>query len=240
MIKTQLARAKKYILKIAYFSYDKLMGTEMYTTFKLFQSGYHNPDYRFEKDQIALIHIPKTAGTSLAKLLSNDPQNRFVLLDIHKPVSLHCSPEEFQYITILRDPIARVWSHYQMVLRYPKGYPYQKYAVQGLEVFLKKTWETRNMMCRYLAGNTQQEPDSQTFEKAIKNISTFYKVLFFENFAKETSDFLTQQDIPFEKIPNERKSKYAQPTEEEKALIAQYNQWDLTIFQRCKNESTNH
>lgn len=234
MIKTQLARAKKNILKIAYAAYDKVMGTETYTTFKLFQSGYHNPDYRFEKDQIALIHIPKTAGTSMAKLLSNDPKNRFVLLDIHKPVSPHCSPTEFQYVTILRDPIARVWSHYQMVLRYPEGYPYRKYAVQGLEVFLKRTWETRNMMCRYLAGNTQQEPDNQTFEKANKNISTFYKVLFFENFAENASEFLTQHEIPFEKILNQRKSKYAQPTEEEKALIQKYNQWDLRLFKEMK------
>lgn len=237
MMRTQLARVKKSILKMAYSFYDKVMGTEKYTTFKLFQSGYHNPDYRFEKDQIALIHIPKTAGTSMAKMLSKDPQNRFVLLDIHKPVSIHCSPTNFQYITILRDPIARVWSHYQMVLRYPEGYPYRKYAVQGLEVFLKKTWETRNMMCRYLAGDTAQEIDSQSFEKAKKNIDCFYKVLFFENFAKEASEFLTQHNIPFEKIPNERKSKYVQPTEAEKELIRKYNEWDLRLFESCK---TNH
>jgi hypothetical protein len=235
MIRTQLARAKKYILKLAYSSYDKLMGTEKYTTFKLFQSGYHNPDYRFEKDQIALIHIPKTAGTSMAKLLSNDPENRFVLLDIHKPVSPHCLPTEYRYVTILRDPIARVWSHYQMVLRYPEGYPYRKYAVQGLEIFLKKTWETRNMMCRYLAGNTEQEPDNQTFEKAKANLIHFYKIIFFENFAKETTEFLTQHNIPFEKIPNERKSKYSQPTEAERTLIQQYNQWDLQLFQLQKS-----
>lgn len=215
------------------------MGTETYTTFKLFQSGYHNPDYRFGKEQIALIHIPKTAGTSMAKMLSNDPKNRFVLLDIHKPVSPHCPPVEYRYVTILRDPIARVWSHYQMVLRYPEGYPYRKYAVQGLEVFLKKTWETRNMMCRYLAGNPQQEPDYQTFETAKANIAHFYKVIFFDNFAQAASDFLTQHDIPFETIPNERKSKYAQPTEAEKALIQKYNQWDMKLYQAYADQSTN-
>lgn len=235
MIRRQLARGKKKLLKAVYFTMDKAMNTNKYAEFRLYSIGYHNPNYRFKKSEIAFMHIPKTAGTSFCRLLEKDPQQRFVLLNIHRPVSAFCPPQEYQYITILRDPVARVWSLYQMTLRNSEGF-YRKFALQGLEPFLKKTAEARNLMCKYLGGSIDKAPDEQTFKRAVENLDAFYKVFFFENFSKEASTFLKAHDIPFGNIPNERKSKYSEPTEAEQALIQQYNTWDVRLFENYQSK----
>lgn len=230
MIRKRLARIKKKVMKGIFWSMDKTLGTNRYTAYKLYSIGYHNPNYRFQKNEIAFMHIPKTAGTSFCRLLEKDPQNRFVLLNIHRPISTFCSPQDYRYITILRDPVARVWSLYQMALRDSEGF-YRKFALQGLEPFLKKTGEARNLMCKYLAENPQKEPDQKAFEKGLTNLNTFYKVFFFNSFSKEAAVFLKSHGVPFEHIPNERKSKYPAPTAAEEALIREYNQWDIKIFE---------
>ena len=137
-------------------------------------NGFHNPNYRFNKEQIASVHIPKTGGTSLNKILQESGDLRFINLNIHKPVSNKCSPQDYRYITVMRDPIDRVWSQYQMVLRSEKGYPYQKFAQQGLAVFLEKCWAVRNMNCRYITGELEAEPNTNTLDRAFENLSQFY------------------------------------------------------------------
>lgn len=232
MLKTYLARTKKKTLQEFYRIYDRMADTEMYTEYTHFKIGYENPDYRFEKDEICFIHLPKSAGTSFAKLLTADSKKRFKELLIHRPISLHCPPSEYKYITVMREPVSRVWSLYQMILRHPEGYPYRKHAVRGLEVLLKKDWAARNMVCRYLSGEMKGEPTAETVDSAYKNLQQFYEVIAFDNFGSEASRFLEKHDISFEAIPTERKAKYAEPTPAERALIEKYNQEDIRLFER--------
>lgn len=235
MIRTYLGRIKKQSLKGFYGVYDFFAGTEKRTEYTHFQNGFENPNYRFEQHEIGFIHLPKTAGTSFSKLLANDPKNRFALLKIHRPVSPHCPPTKYRYITVMRDPIDRVWSLYQMVLRDPSGLLYQKQAKESLEAFLKINRSARNLICRYLSGEMDAEPTTQTVAKALENLSHFYAIISFENFAQEATTFLEEHGVPFEKIPNERKSKYAGPTVEERAIIKQYNAWDVQLFAAWKS-----
>jgi hypothetical protein len=225
-----LARLKSRSLKLTYRAYDAVMNTDKLIRYTYYNNGYHNPNYRFGKDEINFLHLPKTGGTSLCKILANDPKSRFGRLNIHRPVSKHCPPGEYKYVTVLRDPVARVWSYYQMVLRSESGYPYQKWARQGLEVFLIKCWAARNLATRYIAGVIDPEPTQETLSLALANLSQFYAVLNFAEFSEEVSSFLQAHEIPLDEIPNERNHYYDQPSAEQQELIRKYNHLDMALM----------
>lgn len=232
--KTYLYRIKKQSLKIVFQLYDYFMDTDKYIRYTHYVNGFHNTNYHFDSTKISFIHIPKTGGTTFGKLLKKDPQLRFENLSIHRPVSLNCNPANYQYVTILRDPIDRVWSQYQHVLRGGKKYPYNKHAKQGLERFLKKCWVVQNLTCRYISGNVYEEPNEKTLENANTNLNLFYAVLSFKDFSKEVKIFLIQHQIVTDQIPNERKVNYSQPSESEIELIKKFNLLDIELFEKWK------
>ncbi|MFK8006489.1 MAG: hypothetical protein AB8H03_08965 [Saprospiraceae bacterium] len=236
MLKVYLARAKKKTFQNIYRLYDSIADTQMYADYSNYKVGYDNPNYQFEKEDIYFLHLPKCAGTSFSKMLKNDPKNRFKELLIHRPISSTCPPSDYRYITIIREPTSRVWSLYKMMLRQPENYPYRKYAVRGLEVFCQKNKAARNMVCRYLSGEMKGEPSIQTIEKAFANLQQFYQVISFDNFAKEAAAFLEEHEIPFEKIPLERKAKYIEPTSVEQAILEKYNQQDISLFEKWQKK----
>lgn len=236
MMKTYLARIKKKTFQSVFRLYDSIADTEMYAEYSNYKVGYDNPNYQFDKKDICFLHLPKCAGTSFAKILKNDPQNRFKELLIHRPISPNCPPSEYKYVTIMREPTSRVWSLYKMMLRQPENYPYRKHAMRGLEVFCQKNKAARNMVCRYLSGEMKGEPNVQTVKNAYANLRQFYYIISFDNFAVEASAFLEKHDIPFEKIPAERKANYAKPSPEEQLILQKYNQWDIRLFEKWQTE----
>lgn len=209
---------------------DLLDDADRAVQYRLEKNGFHRSDYLFTTEQIMFVHLPKTGGTSVTRLLANDPLERFAHLGVHKPVSLHCPPKDFRYITVMREPVERVWSQYQMLLRSPAGYPYKKYADRGLETLLKKCWAVRNMNCRYLTGEIGKEPDQQSLNSAMKNLDQFYRVIDFAHFEAGLTELLNEFEIPYDDVPNERQSSYPTPNEKEMALIQSYNQLDIALF----------
>ena len=199
-------------------------------------SRFHNTDYIFEERQIALIHLPKTGGTSLHRLLADDPQKRFVNLNVHRPVSEFCPPDRFQYITILRAPVARVWSYYQMVLASENGYPYKDYATKGLAVFLENCWEARNMACRYYSGSVADEPDGSTLETAHTHLRKFIAVIDFENIQSDVKQFTDAVGLPYIPFPHLRRVAYDAPNLSDRALIERFNSLDAELCLRWQNE----
>lgn len=196
-------------------------------------SGFHNPDYRFKVNQTAVVHLPKTAGTSLHNLLKKDKLQRFVNLDSHRPVSQCCSPENYSYLTVMRDPVSRVWSYYQMVMRSHGRFPYKASAKRGLKCFLKHCWEVRNMACRYYSGWVFKEPDKITLSRAVENISHFAYVLSFEHIQDELCDISKKYDIQGS-IPHERISSYRAPNNAERNLIHHFNSLDIELYDKWK------
>jgi len=233
MIKVKLSRLKKSYINRAFQLYDSILGTDKYIRYSYYKNGYHNPNYQFKKDQICFIHLPKTAGTSFSKMLERDELSRFINLNIHKPVSKYCHPKEYQYITILRNPVDRVWSYYQMVLRNQDGYPYKNYATQGLNIFLEKCWASRNLACRYLSGQVvYKEPTEQTLKLANENLKSFNSVLLFENFKEESLTFLEKKNIPIEELIHKRNVKYRGPDNKQSELIKRYNKYDIKMYEK--------
>ncbi|PHN08597.1 hypothetical protein [Flavilitoribacter nigricans] len=233
----RLGRIKKALLLDYYQLLDKVLDTDKHIRYRHRMNGFDNPDYTFARDQISFIHIPKTGGTTLANMLEKDPGDTFVNLHIHRPVSMHCPPGAYRYLTIMREPVSRVWSHYQMVLREYPGFPYQKYANRGLETFLKKNWAVRNLYCRYFSGSIDPEPDESTLAIARKNLADFTYVIPFEDFSNSVQLFLRDHHIPYEEVLHDRKSKYPEPSPDEMELIARYNRFDLALYEAWRTEN---
>ena len=236
-LRTLIARFKRKTTKSILKIIDSIFDTDWYWNYSFKMSAFHTSEYTFKKDQIAFVHVPKTGGTSVAKMLQQSGISRFVNLNIHKPISEFCSPAEYKYFTIIRNPIDRVWSQYQMVLREGNGYPYNKYAVRGLKCFLENCWAVRNMACSYYSGQVHQESTLETYEKAVENLQQFYKVLSFENFNFEIKDFFKEENIQYQDILHERKSTYDGPNQQEKDQIIAYNKFDIMLFEKWENQN---
>ncbi len=196
--------------------------------------GFHTPEYRFTPDQIAFVHVPKTGGTSLQKLLIRDPGSRFVNLTLDRPVSRFCNPMNFDYLTVMRSPVDRVWSYYQMVLRTPE-FPYRHLAKKGLKVFLSKCWEGQDMACRYYTGRVEEKPTETTLDQAFASLMNFKHVLSFDRFQADVSELLNEYGIAADLIPHERESRYRAPDPDETRLIQEYNQLDAALYDRWKS-----
>lgn len=232
MMRRKLARIKKKLILAVLKTMDNLLGSDLHIRKKMKYWGYDDANYHFSQDQTAFIHISKTGGTSLAKILSDDPQNRFVNLNIHKPVSAHCPPEKFRYLTVLRNPVDRVWSLYQMTLHDPDGHHYRKFAERGLEPFLKKYWACRNMYCRYFSGKVFTEPGQNEMTESLENLALFKDVLLFERLENDIHSLTRKYDIPVDSVPHKRKSNNQKPSAEQRDLISRYNQLDIELYEK--------
>ncbi len=211
---------------------DTRTGGDLHIRLSNWRLDYHNADYRFGEDQVAFLHIPKTAGTSMHELLGTLPPGTIVNLQLNRPVSIHCPPGRYRYIAMMRDPIARVWSYYNMALRLDVDNPYQHHARQGLAFFLEHCWEVREMATRYLSGRVHGEPNRACRDIALQNLERMYFVGLFEELHTELPRLVrllggSDQGL---QLPHHRKASYPPPNEEETALIRRYNRHDMDLY----------
>ncbi len=80
-------------------------------------------------------------------------------------------------------------------------------------------------------------PKQETYDKAWQHLECFEEVFDFENFSAEVQSYFQKQNLSFEIILHERNSKYPIPKKAERDLIAEYNKYDLLLFQKWKTSS---
>jgi len=186
----------------------------------------HQQNYKLIKDKIYFIHVPKTAGTSfyfeLVKKYNNKiykpcyPSN----YNTHYPLKKKMNFDNIQTITIIRNPIERVYSFYHDVLK-NKKHVYFSVAKRGLENFCQKVWEVQNLYCRYYSGNLNSDFETNIV-LAKKNLKYFNKIILFENLTKKLSI-------------HKNKKIYPDITELDKKIIKRFNKFDIEIYKFTKN-----
>jgi hypothetical protein len=212
---------------------DKRFYSDFGPRFRNWRLGIHRSDYHFSRSQLAFVHLPKTGGTSLNSIFAEGGRDRFTGVFCHRPISRKCPPGEYAYFTVMRDPVERVWSFYQMAQRKLAlgGGPYYHLASRGLEFFLQQCWEARNMACRYYTGRVYHEPNSAVVEKAWVNLQQFRYVLSFEALAEDAAMLLADYGL-VGGLPHRNRHRYEGPEPEERELITVYNALDIELHRR--------
>jgi hypothetical protein len=133
-----------------------------------------------DKETIIFLHIPKTGGRSLQNIILRQYSDKEVITDAHEKLQeitawsdeqkrdihyiqghfvfgIHnMFPQECKYITLLRDPVERVISHYYYIKRSP-GHPLNRLVEEqrlDLEGYVTSGIcdEVRNDQTRLIAG----------------------------------------------------------------------------------------
>lgn len=160
---------------------------------------------------LAFVHIPKTAGTTLHKILSHQYPRVFIHHDSlgpaspelaakirtadpqiimgHSSVGLHRFIPEIRYITCLRDPISRLVSHYHHALHTPDHYLHSPLVAGKMDladyVASGLSGELSNGMTRMLAGVDDFHRaivDGQTLALVKSNIESFFEGVILSEF----------------------------------------------------------
>jgi Sulfotransferase family len=165
---------------------------------------------------LLFLHIPKTGGTSLttairwqyrrvptARIVRFDALNkppdeiRRVPLEVRSQAKLVMGhfyygvhnhiPQKCSYVTLLRDPIARVVSRYRHIVRNPSDHFHD--VVTGsnisLEGYARSEFDRNqldNAQTRQIAGIWPDDPDETTLLTAKANLSSFLTIGLVEKF----------------------------------------------------------
>ncbi len=172
---------------------------------------------------LIFLHIPKTAGTTLNRIIESqyspwaiytiDPhriratperltrlpearRRRLRVVRGHFFYGIHeCLPQGATYITMLRDPVARVLSAYHFILRRPLNPLHRKLKRERLTVqdCLRLFPQRHNLQCRLLSGIQDSSiKDEQLLETAKKNLITSFKVVGVSERFEESLSLMAQ------------------------------------------------
>lgn len=152
------------------------------------------------------LHIPRSGGSSLRTLLTlnymdeqviglsgrieelsdflklpSERRNSYRLIHGHFPFGLHAGIEDFRYFTLIRDPIARLFSEYYYAKKYPEHHAHEaindgSYTLERwVELGEEGSFYHSNALCQYLSGNYQlNKPTHSTFQAACSNLEKFH------------------------------------------------------------------
>ena len=156
---------------------------------------------------VIFLHLPKAAGSTLNRVIAQQyppeaiyktggkpretllrevaevtrPPSRIRLLTGHASFGLHTAlREDFTYITVLRDPVERLLSHYHFARRLP-GHPLHEAINSGQLGIREVAAQLGNLQTRYLANeeprNSGGPIDAATLEQARGNLSSHFSVV---------------------------------------------------------------
>lgn len=194
---------------------------------------YQQNDYIFDKEEYCFIAVPKTGSINFRIYIKKYklPFYVFKKNGLHNPISLNCTPGKYKYVTILRNPIDRVYSHYQMYLSLD-----DITSSRGLINFLKTNSEVRNLYCQYYSGLIDEIVDERIYNIALKNLSKFHSVLDFSNYSTEVDKFLKNFNIEKKEEMHDNKSSYKLISDNDTNAIKIYNYWDIKLFNEFFNK----
>ncbi|HEY3128872.1 MAG TPA: sulfotransferase family 2 domain-containing protein [Acidobacteriota bacterium] len=161
-----------------------------------------------DREALIFLHIPKTAGTTLNRIIewqynpvsiftvdphrirataarfkrfSEQRRRRFRVVRGHLLYGIHeFLPQGATYITMLRDPVARLLSTYSFILRRPLHPLHRKLKAGrlGVEDLIRMTPHRQNLQCRFISGiGTGGNCDERVLEVAKENLTRAFRVV---------------------------------------------------------------
>jgi hypothetical protein len=185
--------------------------SEMLLSQNRFGAGAHT---RPSQQCLVFLHVPKTGGQTIESAMTwNFPERERIYLDIldrrldeamngipferrsgarlvwgHIPYGVHLyMPQRCEYFTVLREPIARVMSGYNYIIRTPEHGLHDRLLAEAmsLEEFLETgidEGQTENSQTRQLSGRQFDALDRNALETAKRNLEACLVVGLTERF----------------------------------------------------------
>jgi hypothetical protein len=150
---------------------------------------------------LIFVHVPKACGTTLIKLLARwfpadaiysigtrpraevvrdlvaingSEHTRIQFVAGHAAFGLHeVLAQPADYITVLRDPVERLVSHFHYARRNPR-HPLHEQLVRGEMGIVDLARRRANLQTRYLGGSIDETPDATTLARAQANIEKYF------------------------------------------------------------------
>jgi len=213
---------------------DRTVGTDWSVRRSEKISGNNDNMHIFDGSRVSFCRVPKTGSTTVARVLKLLAYDRCVNLDPHLPVSRACPPGKYQYLTFVREPCDRVWSHYQMVKRHGGHEGWAIHAARGFEYYLTHCWEAQNMMVKYFTGKARCQVDESDLDVAFENLRKFYFVGCFENLEFDTHRLLELLGRPTPGITLPHETRAFVPKEKMSAtqldIVRRHNALDIALY----------
>lgn len=237
-----------------------------------------------EQDRsIIFLHVPKAAGSTLNKILERQYEKKSIffiengshikefiaefkrlpearkreikVFQGHIKFGLHERlPQPSTYITIIREPVERIISHYYYVLRTPRHYLYDEVTSKNMSlkdyVCSRITTELDNAQTRILSGVESVgfgECSTENLESAKKNLQEHFSVvglterfdetlLLLKRALKWKNPFYIKQNVTKNRLLKEDISK------DTLNIIEKYNELDIELYRYVEemfNEAIN-
>ena len=227
---------------------------------------------------LIFLHIPKTAGTTLNRIIEwqYNPLSIFTI----DPYGIRATAERFKtlsearrrrlkvvrghlfygihefllqgasYITMLREPVARLVSTYRFILRRPLHPLHRRFKVErlGVEDLIRLTPNRQNLQCRFIAGVGRIEDvdvltkpaeatprgicDERLLEIAKENLMRSFRVVgLTERFEESLLLMTTALGWKISFYENRKVSKIRSPVEPRLVeLIREHNRLDIELY----------
>lgn len=225
-----------------------------------------------KQKSLIFLHIPKAAGSTLHRIIARQyasdsicsidglrvhesiaefkqlpeaKRSEIKVLKGHMRFGLHeYLPQPSTYITILRDPVERIISHYYYVRRSPEHYLYEQvtsrnmslkdYICSGITKELNNS-QTR-LLCTKTALETYEQGSTKILESAKKNLQEEFAVVGLAERFDETLILLKQNfkwNLPFYIKANTTKDRPLKNdiSQETLKMIEKYNELDVELFE---------
>jgi hypothetical protein len=224
-------------------------------------------------ETILFMHIPKTAGTAFREamtgnykhsqvaylyphppgfLVSNlgllplEQRARFRLVMGHFQYGIHeFLPQEYTYVTIVRDPVERVISHYNYLRQTQPEITSDGPVTLSLPEMLERhrTANFDNLMVRCFSGLDKNDVppghvDQRVYDLAVDHLRTKFKFVGYQNRANEAYAALQKQfnwnARASLEIVNKGDRSSANIDEATRGIIERFNTWDCRLYSKVR------
>ena len=220
-----------------------------------------------DREVVIFLHIPKTAGTTLNRIIewqynplsiftvdpyriratverfktfSEQRRRKFQVVRGHLRYGIHeFLPGGGSYITMLREPAARLLSSYYFILRRPLHPLHRKFkrGRLGIEDLIRLTPHKQNLQCQFIAGVAEGGIcDERTLDIARENlIRSFSVVGLSERFQESLLLMMTSFGWKVSFYENRKVAK-VRPSVEPKVIdmIHEHNRYDVELYDFAK------